>query len=313
MEHHNQTLVTYFIIKGISDLPNLQAPIFLLVLLIFIISIFGNLTIVLLVCLDHQLQTPMYFFLSNLSIMDLCSTIVTLHNVLDDFISGNNIISFHSCMTEMFLFIMLTCAELALLAVMSYDRYVAICNPLRYPMVMNWRVCNVLASVSWLLGFLDNIPNLYQVSSFTCYISNKINHFFCDIAIIMKLSCSDTSVLQLYMFIGSLFHIGLIPSLLTFISYIFIISTILKIRTSSGRRKAFYTCSSHLTVVILLYTTLFIQYLRPYSIDNLNSKKLLSLLNTAAVPVLNPLIYSLKNKDVKSAFKRITRVSKSFM
>ncbi|XP_053545510.1 olfactory receptor 5V1-like [Bombina bombina] len=304
MEHPNQTSVTFFIIKGISDVPKLQGPIFCLVLLIYIISIAGNMTIVILVCLDPHLQTPMYFFLCNLSLMDMSSITATLHKVFVIFITGNNKVTFAGCMTQLFLFLSFTGDELSILTAMSYDRYVAICNPLRYQALMNPKICILMATICWLYGFLQAIPYLYFISSFSCYRSNKINHFFCDVVPLMQVTCSDTSVLELYILTGSNILVGLTPSLLTCIPYIFIISTILKIRSSTGRRKTFYTCSSHITVVVLLYVTLFCQYIRPVSMDNLNSKKLLSLINTAAVPILNPLIYSLKNKDVKSALRQ---------
>ncbi|KAM4641998.1 olfactory receptor 5AR1-like [Discoglossus pictus] len=311
MDLSNQTLVTYFIIKGISELPNLQAPIFFLVLLIYLISLCGNMTIILLFCLDPQLQTPMYFFLCNLSVMDMSSTTVTLHKVLLIFISGVKIVSFPGCMAQMFLFLALAGDELSILTAMSYDRYIAICKPLHYPVVMSHRVCALMGFVCWVYGFLQAVPYIHIISGFSCYRSNEINHFFCDIIPLMKVTCSDTYVLELYILTGAFFLVGLVPFLLTFIPYIFIIITILGIHTSTGRRKAFYTCSSHLTVVILLYVTLFCQYLRPTTMDRTNSKKLMSLFNTAAVPVLNPLIYSLKNKDVKSALRRWLRSCRS--
>ncbi|XP_053545505.1 olfactory receptor 5V1-like [Bombina bombina] len=304
MVHSNQTLVTHFIIKGFSEVPEFQAIIFCLVLLIYIISIAGNLIIVILVCLDSYLKTPMYFFLCNLSLLDISSVTVTLHKILLIYISGNNKVSFLGCMTQLFLFVALVGDELSILTAMSYDRYVAICNPLRYQALMNHRVCTLMATICWLYGFLQAVPYICLISSFSCYKSNVINHFFCDIVPLMQITCSDTSVLELYILTGSNILVGLTPSFLTCVPYIFIISTILRIRSSTGRRKAFYTCSSHITVVVLLYVTLFFQYLRPVSMNNLNSKKLLSLFNTAAVPVLNPLIYSLKNKDVKSAMSR---------
>ncbi|KAM4696271.1 olfactory receptor 6C74-like [Rhinophrynus dorsalis] len=300
----NQTTVTYFIIKGISDISELQAPLFSLVLLIYLVTLGGNMTILLLVCLDHQLHTPMYFFLGNLSFLDISSSTVTLHKILAIFMTGDNTISFIGCIAQIFIFLGLTCDELLILMAMSYDRYVAICNPLHYPMIMNHRACVLLAIVCWVFGFVEIIPSLLELSSFTCYISNEINHFFCDIVPVMKLSCNDTSILEIYILTEGLFLGSVMPFLLTFISYVFIIVSILKIRSSSGRRKAFYTCSSHLTVVILLYVTLVCQYFRPTSKETLESNKFFSLFNTAALPILNPLIYSLKNKDVKLAFKR---------
>ncbi|KAM4605836.1 olfactory receptor 10A5-like [Discoglossus pictus] len=203
----------------------------------------------------------------------------------------------------MFIFLSLSTDELLILTAMSYDRYVAICNPLHYPVVMSQRLCTRLAIVCWVLGFIEMVPNLYMLCKYTCYRSNKVNHFFCDVAPLTKIICSDTFLMQMYMLISAFSFVGLIPILFTFVSYNLIISTILRIRSSIGRLKAFHTCFSHLTILLLLYLTLFCQYL-PISKVNSRSKKLLSLFNTAAVPVLNPLIYSLKNKDVMSALRR---------
>ncbi|KAM4696252.1 olfactory receptor 8U3-like [Rhinophrynus dorsalis] len=297
-------MVTYFIIRGVSDIPELQALIFLLVLLIYFITIGGN--IALLVCLDHKLYTPMYFFICNLSIIDMCSTTVTLHRVLMNFISGDKMVSFPACMAQMYIFASLTADELLLLTVMSYDRYVAICNPMHYPVIMNFRVCALLATVFWVLGFVETLPYISIISSFTCFRTNEINHFFCDALPLIKLSCSDTSAVDIFILIVGLIHVMLSFSI-TFIPYLFIIATILRMQSNIGRSKAFYTCSSHLTVVILLYGTLVFQYLTPTSANSLDSNKLFSLLNTAVVPMLNPLIYSLKNKDVKSALRRRLR------
>ncbi|KAM4641844.1 olfactory receptor 8B8-like [Discoglossus pictus] len=309
MKPSNYTTVMYFIIKGISDAPELQAPIFLLVLLIYLITLGGNMTVLLLVCVDPHLHTPMYFFLVNLSVMDMSSTTVTLHKILFSFVSGNNTISFIGCMTQFYFFLSLTAGALLILTAMSYDRYVAICNPLHYHVVMKPRVCTLLAIVCWVWGFTETMPYVVIISSFTCYLTIEINHFLCDILPLRKLTCSDTSLLDLSLSITSAFH-STIPLLLTFIPYIFIIITIFRIKSSTGRRKAFYTCSSHLTVIIVLYGTLLTQYLIPSSMDSLESSKLFSLFNTAAVPVLNPLIYSLKNEAVKSALRRTLRSCK---
>ncbi|KAM3912241.1 olfactory receptor 8D1-like [Leptodactylus fuscus] len=304
MEPTNQSTGKQFVIKGISDIQELQLPIFLLVLLIYLVTLGGNLTIVLLVTLDHHLHTPMYFFLVNLSMMDMSCSTVALHQALVTFLSGDRTISFGSCFAQMYSFLALTCDELLILTAMSYDRYVAICNPLRYNEVMGHKICSLLAGASWVVGFLNIIPCLSEISSFTCYSSLEVNHFFCDIMAVMKLTCNDTTILELYIFLEGLLFATFTPFVLTFVSYAFIISTILRIRSSMGRRKAFYTCSSHLTVVTLLYGTLTYQYFRPISSVQLDSNKLSSLFNTAAVPILNPLIYSLKNKDVIAAMKR---------
>ncbi|XP_073454921.1 olfactory receptor 5AR1-like [Aquarana catesbeiana] len=300
----NRTLVTFFYIKGITDAPDLQILIFITVLLIYLITLGGNMTILLLICLDRHLHTPMYFFLANLSIVDVSSSTITLHKVLVIFITGDHMVSYPACITQMYIFASLIGHELLILSAMSYDRYVAICNPLRYHMVMNSRVCSLLAISCWFMGLIQVLPAVVIFSGFSCYTSNEINHFFCDMIPLIKIICNDTSVLDIVFLIQGIFVITLLPFLFTSVSYIFIISTIMSIRSNTGKQKAFFTCSSHLTVVILLYTTLVSQYLTPTSLGTLNAKKMFSLFNTAAVPLLNPLIYSLKNKDVKLAVRR---------
>ncbi|KAM5145579.1 olfactory receptor 5V1-like [Mantella aurantiaca] len=307
MEQKNQTIVTFFINQGISDVPELQTPIFFLVLFIYLFSLGGNMTIFLLVCLEHQLHTPMYFFLGNLSIVDMSLTTCSLHKYIIIFITGDRVISYLACIVQVYFLGCFISDELLLLTAMSYDRYVAICNPLRYTMIMNRKICALLATVCWVLGFMEMIPFVLLVKSFSCYESNIINHFFCDLEPLKKLSCSRMSILELMTIIEGVFVLTLLPLLLTIIPYIFIIITIMKINSKTGRSKAFYTCSSHLTVVVLLYTILVSQYLSPTSNENLRYKKTISLFNIAAVPMLNPLIYSLKNRDVQSAFRRQLR------
>ncbi|KAM5145551.1 olfactory receptor 6C3-like [Mantella aurantiaca] len=299
----NQTTIKYFIIKGISDDPKLQFTIFLLVLLMYIITLCGNLTI-LFACQHPLLHTPMYFFLGNLSVLDISCCTIAVHKLLITFITGDKTVPFHQCMIQMYLFGSFCGHELLILTAMSYDRYVAICKPLHYHLIMNSRICTLLTLLIWLLGFCQVLPPSGIVFSYTCYSSIEINHFFCDIVPLMKISCNDTTALELLFFIEGLFPIIFTPFVLTFLSYVFIINAILKISSSTGRQKAFYTCSSHLTVVILQYITVASQYLTPNLSSNLESKKLLSLFNTTAIPMLNPFIYSLKNKDVKRALKR---------
>ncbi|KAG8552807.1 hypothetical protein GDO81_003079 [Engystomops pustulosus] len=295
-------MVTYFIIKGISDVPELQVLIFVLVLLIYLTVLAGNITLLLLVCLDSHLHTPMYFFLANLSIVDMTSSTVTLHKILLMFITGDNKMSYLACMAQSYMFGCLSGHGIFILTVMSYDRYVAICRPLNYHAMMNLKVCLLLASFCWIFGFLQVIPFIWLISEISCFSTNIIDHFYCDLVPFMEIACSDITVLGSLNIVQGMVIYIITPFLLISISYIFIIWTILKIRSSTRRRKAFYTCSSHLTVIILLYTSLILQYAIP---DNgLGSKKLFSLFNTAMVPVLNPLIYSLKNKDVKMAFMR---------
>lgn len=298
------TAITHFIIVGFSDLPVLRVPIFLLVLLIYLITIGGNLTILILVCVDHRLHNPMYFFLANLSLADISCSTIALHKVLVTFIFGYNTISVLGCLIQILIYLSLLCDKLLILTAMSYDHFVAICNPLQYHIVMNHKVCIILATACWIWGFLESLPIFIELLGFTCYKSCKINHFFCDIVPLRKLSCNDTHVLELYILVVGMLIATFTPFLLTFISYIFIISTILGFRSVSERHKAFYTCSSHLTVVILLYSSLIFQYVTPQSFVNLDLNKYFSLFNVAMVPILNPLIYSLKNKDVKAALGR---------
>ncbi|XP_040262318.1 olfactory receptor 1019-like [Bufo bufo] len=303
MEQTNVSVTTYLIISGISDSPTIRLIIFIVALLIYLLTLGGNLTVLLLIATDHQLHTPMYFFLANLSVLDISCSTITLHKILLSFMTGNKFVSVGGCMVQIFIFFSMSCNELLILTAMSYDRYVAICNPLNYHMIMNRKICALLSALCWVLSSLENLPTFLAFYKLSCYKSNIINHFFCDAVPVIKLTCSDTTFLELYMLSVGGFIAGMPRFVLTFISYVFIISVILKIPSSIGRHKAFYTCSSHITVVILFYTTLVFQYLRPYSLANLDSNKVSSLFNTALVPMLNPLIYSLKNKDVTRALK----------
>ncbi|CAI9578443.1 unnamed protein product [Staurois parvus] len=312
----NHTTVTYFIVTGISEKPELQVLIFFLVILIYLITLGGNITILLLICLDHHLHTPMYFFLANLSVVDISCSTITLHKILLSFLTGDKKVPFIECMFQTYMFGSLAGHELFILTAMSFDRYVAICNPLNYHKVMSRRTCISLASFCWLLGFIQVVPYSVLMANISCYSTNEINHFCCDLVPIIGIACSDVSILKALTFIQGIILFIITPFCLTFISYVFIITTILKIRSSSGRRKAFYTCSSHLMVIILLYMTLILQYaipsqyLAPNATGTLESKKLYALFNTAAIPLLNPLIYSLKNKDVKAALRRMLNLGR---
>ncbi|KAM3912186.1 olfactory receptor 6C3-like [Leptodactylus fuscus] len=303
MSSINQTMIEGFRLKGISDVPALQVLIFLLVLLSYLISLGGNLTILLLVCCDHHLHTPMYFFLANLSIIDISTATTTLHRIFAISTRHNHMISTSACMAQLYIFCTLTNNETTILTAMSYDRYVAICRPLHYHTVMSRRLCGLLASVCWSLGIIEEMPLIVIISRFTCYISKEIDHYFCDVLPIRDITCSDTLPVDLYiLIIGNLLLTLLLC--LTITPYVFIIKCILRISSSAGRRKAFYTCSSHIMVVVLFYSSIVLQYVGTISGSKMGSNKILSLLNTAVVPMVNPLIYSLKNKDVKSALQR---------
>ncbi|XP_056397404.1 olfactory receptor 6C4-like [Hyla sarda] len=303
MISRNRTLIEGFRLIGVSDVPELQVVISLLILLIYLISLVGNLTLLLLVGLDVHLHTPMYFFLSNLSVIDISSSTTALHKIFAIALTQNNMVSTSACLTQLYIFGTLTINEISILATMSFDRYVAICRPLHYHTVMSRRLCVLLAVLSWPFAFLELLPTIVLVSRFTCYISKEIDHYFCDLLPLRDITCSDTSLLDLYIEIfGNIFVFTLL--FLTIIPYVFIILSILRISSSVGRHKTFYTCSSHIMVVMLFYSSLILQYIVAILGKNIGSNKMLSLFNTAIVPMMNPLIYSLKNKDVKSALQR---------
>ncbi|KAG8589167.1 hypothetical protein GDO81_006287 [Engystomops pustulosus] len=291
-------MIEAFILRGISDVPEVQVLIFLLVLIIYLLCLGGNLIILLLFCLDVHLHTPMYFFLSNLSVIDISSSTTTLHRIFI-FTTHKHKISTSACMTQLCIFCALTSNEISVLAAMSYDRYVAICRALYYHSIMSRRLCGLLASVSWGFGITEMLPISVFISKFTCYLFP-----------IREITCSDTTLFDLYILIfGNMTVFVLI--LLTITPYVFIISSILRIRSSAGRRKAFYTCSSHIMVVVIFYSSIVLQYIVTISGSNTGSNKIFSLLNTAVVPMMNPLIYSLKNNDVKSAPNRKLKLCRS--
>nr|XP_033779194.1 olfactory receptor 146-like [Geotrypetes seraphini] len=303
MEKANLTTVTEFIILGFPEFPELQVPLFFLLLLIYLIILMGNLTIIIIVCLDSRLQTPMYFFLSNLSFLDISCTSVSLPKLLDILLRKTHHISMNGCFTQMYFFLALATTEIIILTVMAFDRYAAVCQPLSYHLIMNQKVCILICTGTWILGFL--IPSSYFsfILQFSFCHSNEINHFFCDLSALLKLSCTSTSSVECAVYIvAALIAFPCFISTLT--SYIYIISTILRIRSKEGRRKAFSTCSSHLTVVCLFYLTLMCLYLRPSSVQSLNQSKIISILYNTLIPMFNPLIYSLKNKDVKKALRK---------
>ncbi|XP_029437213.1 olfactory receptor 5V1-like [Rhinatrema bivittatum] len=298
------THVTEFIILGFPEFPNLQIPLFLLFLLIYLIILMGNLTIIALTCLDPHLHTPMYFFLCNLSFLDISSTSVTLPKLLDIILRKGKSISVQGCLTQMYFFLCFAYVEFVIISVMAFDRYIAICHPLRYGVIMNQKLCILMAAVSWILGFLEPATHTYLVSHFSYCGSNEINHFFCDLSALLKLSCTSTSTIDSITYIMGVF-VALPCFTATLTSYVYIISTILRIRSTEGRRKAFSTCSSHLTVVILFYGTLICLYMRPTSMQSLDQNKLIALLYNVLLPLFNPIIYSLKNREVKAALRKV--------
>ncbi|XP_077169624.1 olfactory receptor 10AG1-like [Paroedura picta] len=295
---HNNTALAEFILLGLSDEPNLQSILFSTFLVIYIIILAGNLIIILLTLVDPALHTPMYFFLRNLSFLEICYTSVNIPKMLENLLFETKSISFLGCAVQTYFAFFLGGSECFLLASMAYDRYVAICKPLHYPVFMNRKVCMGLAAVSWLSGFLMSFGHTSMVFTMSFCGSNEIDHFFCDIPPLLKLACGDTSRTEIAVFVVAMVFVTL-PFILILMSYAGIIATILGISSAEGRKKTFSTCSSHLIVVTLFYGSACVIYLKPKSIYSPNTDKYLSLFYTIVGPVLNPIIYSLRNKEVK--------------
>uniref|UniRef100_A0A8C0GEN6 Olfactory receptor n=1 Tax=Chelonoidis abingdonii TaxID=106734 RepID=A0A8C0GEN6_CHEAB len=295
----NQTVVTEFIFLGFGDLPDLQILLFLMFLMIYIATVSGNIIIIALVVADQHLHTPMYFFLGNLSCLETCYTSTILPQMLANLLIGEKTISFSGCFTQLYFFCALAATECYLLAAMSYDRYLAICKPLHYSAIMNSRFCLQLAAGSWLNGCLATVIFVLFMSHLIFCGPNEIDHFFCDLIPLIKLSCSDTYLIVLLDFVLA-YVFTLPPFLLTLTSYMCILTTILRIPSTTGRQKAFSTCSSHLIVVTIYYGTLMVVYMLPKR-DTL----MFSVFYTVLTPMLNPLIYSLRNKEVKEALRKV--------
>uniref|UniRef100_A0A8C8RC32 Olfactory receptor n=1 Tax=Pelusios castaneus TaxID=367368 RepID=A0A8C8RC32_9SAUR len=302
----NQTMIMEFIFLGFSNHPNLQVLFFLVFLVIYTITLLGNTLILTLTRSDPTLHTPMYFFLSNLSFLDICYSSATVPIMLINFFQSRKTISYAGCIAQ--LFFLITCAgtECVLLAVMAYDRYVAICSPLNYSSIMSKRLCVQLAGFSWGCGLVNSLVHTLLTSVIVICKSNQLAHFFCDVPLLLKLSCSDTYVNEAVLHLASAV-IGLSPCLFTVVSYGHIICAILKIRSAQGRFKAFSTCTSHLIVVIIFYGTSNFNYNRPSSGYSLDIDTLVSSLYCIVTPMLNPVIYSLRNKEVKDALKKMGR------
>lgn len=299
----NQTSVTEFILMGFSNYPELQVPLFVIFFLVYTIALTGNVLIILVTTVDPALHSPMYFFLRNLSSLDICFNSVIVPKLLANLILQKKTISYIGCFTQLYFFFFFGTVECCLLAAMAYDRYVAICNPLRYPEVMNRKVCFQLALASWVLGFPNSTVCTITVFSVSYCGPNTVNHFFCDSPPLLELACADTYIVQIVALTTTVIFI-VFPFLIILFTYVCIIITILRMPSAEGRQKAFSTCSSHLLVVTLFYGTAISTYFNPKSKYSPDTKKFLSLSYTVISPMLNPIIYSLRNKEVKAAMKR---------
>ncbi|XP_006877866.1 PREDICTED: olfactory receptor 8J2-like [Chrysochloris asiatica] len=302
----NFSQVTEFILIGVSDRPELQIPLFFVFLVIYGLTVAGNLGIIILTSVDSRLQTPMYFFLKHLAIINLGNSTVIAPKMLANFLAKKKTISYYCCAAQLGGFLVFIVAEIFMLAVMAYDRYVAICNPLLYMVIVSRQICFLLVSLTYLYGLTTALTVTPCVFSVSYCSSNVINHFYCDDVPLLALSCSDTYIPETAVFTFSGTNL-LFSMIIVLISYFNIVIAILRIQSSEGRQKAFSTCASHMMAVTVFYGTLFFMYLQPRTNHSLNTDKMASVFYTLVIPMLNPLIYSLRNKEVKDALKRLLK------
>ncbi|XP_037703346.1 olfactory receptor 6C6-like [Choloepus didactylus] len=296
----NQSMEIEFILLGLTEDPPLQIVIFLFFLLNYVLSLMGNFIIILLTLLDPRLKTPMYFFLRNFSFLEISFTTVGIPRFLITILTGDKTISYNSCATQLFFFLLLGVTEFYLLAAMSYDRYVAICKPLHYPIIMNSKVCYQLVLSSWVTGFLIIFPPLVLGLKLNFCASRTIDHFLCDSSPILQISCTDTRVIELMAFVLAVITL-VVTLLLVVLSYTYIIKTILKFPSTQQQAKAFSTCSSHMVVVSITYGSCIFMYMKPSAKERVTLTKGVAVLNTSVAPLLNPFIYTLRNQQVKEA------------
>ncbi|XP_004716320.1 olfactory receptor 151 [Echinops telfairi] len=305
MAAENHSTVTEFILGGLTNRPEFQIPLLFLFLWIYTVTMVGNLGLITLIYLNSQLHTPMYFFLRNLSFVDICYSSVITPKMLVNFVSEKNSISYVGCMLQLYFFLVFVIAECYMLTVMAYDRYVAICSPLLYNIIMSHQICFLLVAVVYLMGFIGSTIETGLMLNLS-YCEILISHYFCDILPLMKLSCSSTYDIEMTVFFFAGFNI-IVTSFTVLVSYAFILSSILHINSREGRSKAFSTCSSHLTAVGLFYGSTAFMYLKPSTASSLAQENVASIFYTTVIPMLNPLIYSLRNKEVKAAMQRTLR------
>ncbi|XP_062971799.1 olfactory receptor 5L1-like [Cynocephalus volans] len=306
MGEENCSAVTEFILLGLSDDPELRVFLFLLFLLIYGVTVLANLGMVALIRVSSRLHTPMYFFLSHLSFVDFCYSSTIVPKMLANIINKDKAISFLGCMVQFYLFCTCVVSESFLLAVMAYDRFVAICNPLLYMVTMSQKLCVELVSGCYLCGSVCSLIHLCLALEIPSYRSNVINHFFCDLPPLLSLACSDVAMNEVLLFTVATLN-ETMNTVIILSSYLFILVTILRMRSAEGRSKAFSTCASHLTAILVFHGTILFIYCRPSSGNVGDADKVATVLYTVVIPMLNPLIYSLRNQDVKEAFRKVMR------
>ncbi|NXL66331.1 OL226 protein, partial [Chordeiles acutipennis] len=304
MEVSNHSMVKEFILLGFPIAPHLQILFFAMFLIAYLLVLAENIIIILTVWTNYNLHLPMYFFLSNLSFLEIWSLTVTLPKTIVNFVSVTKQISFMGCMTQLYFFLSLGNTECLLLAVMAYDRYVAICKPFLYSTIMTYTTCVYLTIGSWLTAFLISGCKVFFISQLIYCGPNVINHFLCDVSPLLNLACTDMERAALMDFVAALF-ILLMPLSIVVLSYIYIIFTILHISSVQGRQKAFSTCASHLIVVIVFYATSIFIYVRPKTLPVHDTNKIVSALYAVIVPLFNPIIYCLRNQEIKDALQKI--------
>ncbi|XP_077019274.1 olfactory receptor 5M5-like [Tamandua tetradactyla] len=305
MVRGNSTLVTEFVLLGLTDHPKLQPILFMLFLVIYLITVGGNLGILVLIRIDLRLHTPMHFFLASLSCLDLCYSTNVTPKMLVNILSEKKTISYAACLVQCYFFIAMVITEFYMLAVMAYDRYMAICNPLLYRSKISKQVCIQLIAGPYVYGFLSGLMEIMWTYRLTFCGSNIINHFYCADPPLIQLSCSNTFIKETSMFVVAGFNLSN-SLLIILISYIFILIAILRMHSVESRYKACSTCGSHLVAVTVFYGTLFCMYLRPPTDRSVEQSKIIAVFYTFVSPMLNPIIYSLRNKDVKQAFWKLT-------
>ncbi|XP_044537897.1 olfactory receptor 5B12-like [Gracilinanus agilis] len=300
----NNSEVKEFTLVGLTDVPKLQVPLFMIFTAIYLITLVGNLGMVVLISWDSHLHTPMYFFLSNLSLVDFGYSSAITPKVMAEFLTGDKIISYNGCAAQMFFSIAFPVTESYLLASMAYDRHAAVCHPLHYTTTMTVNVCVSLAVASYACGLLQSWILTDGTFRLSFCSSNVVHHFFCDMPALLALSCSDIHTNEMILILLAGFNV-VFGFLVILTSYLFIFIAILRIRSSEGRQKAFSTCVSHLSAVSIFYGTIVFMYLQPSSSHSMDTDKMASVFYTMVIPMLNPLVYSLRNKDVKNAFRKV--------